>query len=147
VLLYMFNTSVINRLICTLFCIRCVVKSAIMWWRYYCFFSLFFVPHPDPWCFLLFVTGLISLPSWLVICLAFVFQVFLLSLSVSFLCWLSVDRSDGQSVGVGHRGSRWWSVLEAQRSADGRRQDHAEDDAADDDHDLLLQGGRREGRS
>lgn len=31
-------------------------------------------------------------------------------------------------------------MLEAQRAADGRRQDHAEDDAADDDHYLLLQG-------
>lgn len=51
-----------------------------------CFLSLFFEPHPTLWCFLLSVIGLLSLPSWMVICLAFVFQVFVwLSSSLVFL--------------------------------------------------------------
>ena len=49
-----------------------------------------------------------------------------------------------RSVGVSRHSGRRRSVLEAQRAADGRRQDHAQDDAADDDHDLLLQGDRRD---
>lgn len=43
----------------------------------------------------------------------------------------------------GRHGSRWRSALHAQRATDGRRQDHAEDDTADDDHDLLLRGDDR----
>lgn len=49
-------------------------------------------------------------------------------------------------VGVGRHSGRWRSVLEAQRAADGRRQDHAQDDAADDDHDFLLQGDKGDTR-
>lgn len=64
-----------------------------------CFFlSLFFEPHPTPRCFLLSVIGLLSLPSWLVICLAFVFQVFVLLLSLVFFF-----SAGGQTVG------RCWS--------------------------------------
>lgn len=58
------------------------------------FLSLFFEPHPTPQCFLLSVIGLLSLPSWLVICLAFVFQVFVLLLSSVFLF-----SAGGQTVG------------------------------------------------
>lgn len=103
------------------------------------FFVFVFWTPPNPRCFLLSVIGLLSLPSWLVICLAFVFQVFVLLLLLVFLFLLAV----GRSVGVGRHSGRWRSILEAQRASDGWRQDHAQDDAADDDHDLLLQGDRR----
>lgn len=46
---------------------------------------------------------------------------------------------------LGVTAAGWRSVLETQRAADGRCQDHAQDDAADDDHDLLLQGDRGDG--
>lgn len=60
------------------------------------------------------------------------------------LCWRSIGWSVSRLV------SRWWvgvvitaarraEPLEAQRAADGGCQDHAQDDATDDDHDFLLQ--------
>lgn len=76
------------------------------------------------------------------------FSKFLMALPSSVVVGVSLSLSaGGRSVGrsVGGRGGRGRhsgkgaEPLEAQRAADGGRQDHAQDDAADDDHDLLLQ--------
>lgn len=44
---------------------------------------------------------------------------------------------------VSHHGGRGWSLLESQCATNGRCQDHSQDDTADDDHDLLLQGEKQ----
>lgn len=86
------------------------------------------------------------LADWLSVlhlCFKFLCRLFLFSAG----CW-----SDGQTGGVGgHSGRGGWGgggrgFLEAQRATYGRRQDDAQDDAADDDHDLLLQVDRKRGK-
>lgn len=66
------------------------------------------------------------------------FKFFLSSWSLWSSVFLFSLLAVGQLVGGGRHGGGRRRVLEAQRAADGRRQNDAQDDAADDDHDFLL---------